>query len=144
MAVVPARWHPPKMPHAAACAADMAWPAGAAALPAPSTPTHSGKQHMQVGGGAWPGPGVAPPTSSYATLHWAPCWQCTCQLCASGNQRAPTLTRPPPTQLNCTSCRAAANVTRSAAWSAGVAPPVITYLMAMNHEPVVNSGEVSG
>ncbi len=28
------------------------------------------------------------------------------------------------------------------AWQAGVAPPVITYLMAMNHEPVVNSGEV--
>lgn len=25
-----------------------------------------------------------------------------------------------------------------------MAPPVITYLMAMNHEPVVNSGEVRG
>ena len=38
-----------------ACSAGMAWPAGAAALPTPSTPTRSGKQHMQVGGGAWPG-----------------------------------------------------------------------------------------
>lgn len=37
----------------------------------------------------------------------------------------------------------AANVSMGGpAWEAGVAPPVITYLMAMNHEPVVNSGEV--
>ncbi|KAL4433026.1 hypothetical protein ABPG77_006453 [Micractinium sp. CCAP 211/92] len=38
---------------------------------------------------------------------------------------------------------AAANVSMGGpAWDAGVAPPVITYLMAMNHEPVVNNGEV--
>ncbi|EFN55147.1 hypothetical protein CHLNCDRAFT_134237 [Chlorella variabilis] len=40
---------------------------------------------------------------------------------------------------------AAANITYGGpAWSAGLAPPVITYLMAMNHEPVVNNGEVLG
>ncbi|KAL4858773.1 Translation initiation factor IF-2 [Chlorella vulgaris] len=38
---------------------------------------------------------------------------------------------------------AAANVSWGGpAWEARVAPPVITYLMAMNHEPVVNNGEV--
>jgi hypothetical protein len=40
---------------------------------------------------------------------------------------------------------AAANISFGGpAWEASVAPPVITYLMAMNHEPVVNSGEVLG
>jgi hypothetical protein len=40
---------------------------------------------------------------------------------------------------------AAANVSLGGpAWEAGVPPPVITYLMAMNHEPVVNNGEVGG
>lgn len=45
----------------------------------------------------------------------------------------------------CVCCCAAANVSWGGpAWEARVAPPVITYLMAMNHEPVVNNGEVRG
>jgi hypothetical protein len=148
---VPALWHPPLLSLAIACLPVLqVWPGQRAQrLCQPQArrrvPASSICRWAAGPGLAGPGPGVAPPTSSFATLHLAPCRQCTSQLCASGNQCAPTVPRPPPILpvTTCVACRAAANVTRSAAWSAGVAPPVITYLMAMNHEPVVNSGEVS-
>ena len=61
------------------------------------------------------------------------CWR-------KARSRAPLCPYPPPAR-----CPAAANITYGGpAWSAGLAPPVITYLMAMNHEPVVNNGEVLG
>lgn len=134
----------------------MGWPAGAAGSPPRSTPTRSGKQHTQVGcwaGGALYVPALGPAFTPAQLQRCTWPQQCMVQKCLCAMQ--PRSNKPhnlsayapvhPPIHppVIAILCCAAANVTRSAAWSAGVAPPVITYLMAMNHEPVVNSGEVS-
>lgn len=115
----------------------------AAALPRRSMHGRSEKQRMQARVCTAPASaccGLCMAAFSAATTATGNPGICACSGCQARPRRPCSCPPMPPCQAP---APAAANMSIGGpAWDAGVAPPVITYLMAMNHEPVVNNGEV--